>query len=162
MRSIFFLAVVALFASITACDQQPKGIETEHGYEFFHHINKGGAKAQPGDMVSVNLFTFIGDSMVGSTIRDFGGPRTITLYPKDQLPPRVPPLYDAALLMGEGDSATVVQTIDSTLRERVPKKLREEKEIRFNIVLLDVITQDEQKKKQEEAIAMAQGVSMNM
>jgi len=144
MRSFLFIALAALALSITACD---KGVTTEHGFRFIHHVKKGGAKAQPGDAVKVQVYTFIGDSLMSSTQQMNGGPREIALYTADKLPERVPAIYDAALLMGEGDSATIYEKIDTLLQKYVPVNLKAEKEVRYEIVLVDIVTTEDKAKE---------------
>lgn len=156
MRNILLLTFVAGAVFFTAC--QPEGIKTEHGFRFFNHTDKGGVKPQPGETVMVNHNTYVGDSLLASTMKSLGGPREYNLFPKENLPKRVPALYDAVLLMGEGDSATIYETIDTFLRKFIPESLKEAKEVRYEIVLVDVITKAEKEKEQAEAEAKFQSV----
>jgi FKBP-type peptidyl-prolyl cis-trans isomerase len=55
--------------------------------------------------------------------------------------------------MGEGDSATVYETIDTFLQKFVPPALKDAKEVRHELVLVDVITKAEKEKSQAEADA---------
>ncbi|MBL7796655.1 MAG: FKBP-type peptidyl-prolyl cis-trans isomerase [Saprospiraceae bacterium] len=151
MRNFLFIALVAAVALFAACNSE--GIQTEHGYRFVNHSNKGGQKPQPGETVLVQSYVWIGDSLMTSTQKSFGGPREYELFTKDALPKRVPALYDAVLLMGEGDSATVYETIDTFLQKFVPPALKDAKEVRHELVLVDVITKAEKEKSQAEADA---------
>lgn len=156
MRNFLFIALVAATALLVACNS--KGIETEHGFRFINHTNKGGVKPQPGETVLVQSYVWIGDSLMSSSQRNFGGPREYNLFPKENLPERVPALYDAVLLMGEGDSATIFETIDTFLRKFVPPALKDAKEVRHELVLVDVITKAEKDKQKAEAEAQFQSV----
>lgn len=147
MRQFFYFALLGLLV-VTAC--QKGGVKTEHGYRFVNHSNKEGTKAQPGENVKVRAYIYVGDSLMSSTVSPTGDTRELQLFPKDQLPPRVPAIYDAMLLMTEGDSATIYETIDSTISKRIPEKLKNEKEIRYELVLVDIITQQEIAQKQAE------------
>jgi len=151
MRNILFIALAAAVALFTACNSE--GIKTEHGYRFINHSNKGGQKPQPGETVLVQSYVWIGDSLMTSTQKSFGGPREYELFTKDALPKRVPALYDAVLLMGEGDSATVYETIDTFLQKFVPPALKDAKEVRHELVLVEVITKADKEKAQAEADA---------
>jgi FKBP-type peptidyl-prolyl cis-trans isomerase FkpA len=149
---ILFLAVICLSLFQTAC-KQDEGIKTEHGFRYINRTNlKDGAKPQPGDKVLINVTTFVGDSIMGSTWKA-GGPREILLFEKDKLPKRIPPIYDALLLMVKGDSATVFQDLDSTMIGSLPPALRKEKVARFEIQLIDVFTKADIEKKANEAKA---------
>ena len=120
---------------------------------FTNHTDKGGTKPQPGETVLLQTYTYIGDSLMASTQRNYGGPREFALFEKDKLPKRVPAIYDACLLMGEGDSATVVEVIDTFLQKFIPPALKDAKEVRYEVVLVDIITADEKKKAEDAAKA---------
>lgn len=151
MRNFLFIALAAFTALFAAC--QSEGIKTEHGFRFINHTNKGGQKPQPGESVLVQSYVWIGDSLLSSSQKNFGGPREYELFTKDDLPKRVPAIYDAVLLMGEGDSATIFETIDTFLQKFVPPSLKDAKEVRHELVLVDVITKAEKEQAQAEAEA---------
>jgi FKBP-type peptidyl-prolyl cis-trans isomerase FkpA len=166
MRNLLFLALLSLAVIAVACKGQPKTIDTEHGYRFINHTNKEGAKAQGGQTISVNVYTFIGDSLLGSTVRDFGGPRELKLPTLEQIgTQKVPALFEAATLMAEGDSATIFQELDSMSLRAIPEGLKGNKEVRFEIVLVDIksdeeIQAEQQKAAAEAEVAKAQGVEI--
>lgn len=150
MRSILIFGI-ALLVSLTAC--QSDGIKTEHGYRFINHTNKTGIKPQAGDFVLIHHYVWVGDSMMSSTVSNFGGPREYEMFTKDNLPVRVPAIYDALLLMSEGDSATVYEKIDTFLQKFIPPALKDAKEVRHDVVLYDVITRAEKEKERAEVEA---------
>lgn len=156
MRYSLFIVLAAVVMFFASC--KSKGIKTEHGYRFVNHTEKGGVKPQPGEVVLVQTYVYIGDSMMTSSQRRFGGPQEYTLYPKAQLPDRVPAIYDALLLMGEGDSATIYEPIDSFLQQFVPPALKDAKEVRHELVLVDVITAADKEKTKAMADAKFQAV----
>lgn len=151
MRKLFFLALIAIVATQIACKKG--SVTTEHGYKFTNHTDKGGTKPQPGETVLLQTYTYIGDSLMASTQKNYGGPREFALFEKDKLPKRVPAIYDACLLMGEGDSATIIEVIDTFLQKFIPPALKDAKEVRYEIVIVDIITADEKKKAEEAAKA---------
>ena len=68
---ILLLAFIGFALFQTACTE--KGIKTEHGFRFINHTNlKDGVKPQPGDKVLVNVTTFVGDTIMGSTWKTGG------------------------------------------------------------------------------------------
>jgi FKBP-type peptidyl-prolyl cis-trans isomerase FkpA len=93
---------------------------------------------------------FIGDSLMSSTRKNFDSPREFTLPTADKLPKRVPAVYDAVLLAGVGDSVTIYETIDSFLQKFIPPGLKNEKEVRYEIVLEKIVSAEEIEKKREE------------
>jgi hypothetical protein len=116
MRMIF-MALIGLLLFQTACTE--KGIKTEHGFRLIKHTDNKGEKPQYGDKVLVNVTTYVGDSIMGSTWRT-GGPREIDLPPADKIPAKGVPVFDALLLMSKGDSCTVFQTLDTNMMKALP------------------------------------------
>lgn len=149
MRKFFILAFAAVVFTQTACDQA-KGVKTPNGFRFVNHTNKGGQKPQPGESVLVQTYTYIGDSLMASTQKNFGGPREFALFTPDRAPKRIPAIYDALLLMSEGDSGTVYETIDTFLQKFIPPALKDNKEVRYEVVLLDVVSQEDLQKRAAE------------
>lgn len=172
MRTFFMLAVAAIFFVQIACKNQD-GIKTEHGFRFINHTDKGGQKPVPGETVVFHFEAFIGDSLMGSTRKNFASAREFELPAADKLPKRVPAVYDALLLSGVGDSVTIYETIDSFLQKFIPPALKDAKEVRYEIVLEKIVSQEEKQQKLaeeqqkameeqklgEEAIARATGVA---
>ncbi|MCS7037198.1 MAG: FKBP-type peptidyl-prolyl cis-trans isomerase [Saprospiraceae bacterium] len=142
---------IILLIGLAAC--QSDGIKTEHGYRFINHTNKTGIKPQPGDFVLIQHYVWVGDSMMSSTARNFGGAREYEMFTKDNLPVRVPAIYDALLLMSEGDSGTVYEKIDTFVAKFIPPSLKDVKEVRHEIALFDVITREEKEKQRAEVAA---------
>jgi FKBP-type peptidyl-prolyl cis-trans isomerase FkpA len=142
-------AVIAIFLLIQSAAAQTI-VNTEHGYRFLNHTNRPGPKALPGQTIVVHVDTWVGDSLMANT-RLLGSPREYKLFEKDKLPKdRVPPLYDAVLLMTESDSGTVYQAIDSTIRAILPPELKSQKDVRYNISLLKIITAEQLEAKKSE------------
>lgn len=149
MRTFLVVAIAAMFFAQTACKQE--GIKTEHGFRFINHTDKGGQKPKPGETVLFHFEAFIGDSLMGSTRKNFASPREFELPTADKLPKRVPAVYDALLLSGVGDSVTIYETIDSFLQKFIPPALKDAKEVRYEIVLEKIVSQEEIQQKQAEA-----------
>jgi hypothetical protein len=154
MRKILFVAFAAVFAlSQIAC--QNKGVTTENGNRVIVHTKKDGPKADYGQSLMISVSTFVKDSMVQNTTRDFGGPREVQLPTKDQVKSKLPAVFEALLLMAEGDSATVYQPVDSMMAKVIKPKFGDVKEVRYEVVLVDILsTEDIQKRQADEQAKM--------
>ena len=159
MRNYLILAVVATVCFLTACKE--KGVTTEHGHRVILHTKKGGTLVQPGDMVKVQLYTYLGDTLLGSTRSQGGGPSSFPVPTKEQMGqmPKVPAFLDAILMMSEGDSATAYMVLDSTMKRGLPENLKKYDEVRFEIAVVDVVTVAEKEQAKKEAEARMQGVA---
>jgi FKBP-type peptidyl-prolyl cis-trans isomerase len=155
MRNLLMLALVAIVSTQIAC-QQGGGEKTKYGNIFTNHTKKAGPKATFGETVLINVKTWVNDSLVQSTIRDLGGPREINLPDSSAFKGRVPAVFDALLLMAEGDSATVLQPVDSVMAKGIPKEFGKVDNIRYEVVLVDLLSKDEMQKRAEEAVAKAE------
>jgi FKBP-type peptidyl-prolyl cis-trans isomerase len=164
MRIHILLAAIAGLAIFQASCQN-QGVKTEHGYRLVNYTNKGGVKPTYGDQVTVSVATYVGDSLMGSTYKT-GGPRDITIPDQEKFNSapnkKVPPLFEALLLMGKGDSATIYQPLDSAMVKSLPASLQKQKEARYNIMLVDVVTKADLAKKTEAAKADGVAVATNM
>ena len=130
---LFSMALTGLSAQTT--------LTTESGHRLVKHNKTAATPAKSGDVLMINAITTLGDSVMMDTRRDFGGPRELQLPDKAQLQgQKVPAILEAAFLLGKGDSATLYQTIDSLTRSYLPPTLQSAKEIRFDLMVVDVIT----------------------
>lgn len=132
-------------------------VTTEHGFRLVNHTNKTGTKAKAGETALVQVSTFVGDSLMGST-RITGGAREVKIPTKEQMPARVPPLFDALVTMTAGDSVTIYQPIDSMIRNVIPEALKKETEVRYEVQLLKITTQEELDKLKAESVARMDAV----
>jgi FKBP-type peptidyl-prolyl cis-trans isomerase FkpA len=159
MRNLLMLALVAIVSTQIAC-QQGGGEKTKYGNVFTNHTKKAGPKASFGETVLINVKTWVNDSLVQSTVRDLGGPREINLPDSSAFKGRVPAVFDALLLMAEGDSATVLQPVDSVMARGIPKEFGKVDNIRYEIVLVDLLSKDEMEKRAQEAVAKAEAAKV--
>lgn len=160
MRNYLILAVAATVCFLTACNKE-KGVTTEHGHRVVNHTKKDTAFVKPGELVKIHLYTYLGDSLLGSTRDQAGGPRDFPMPTKEQMGtmPQVPAFIDALLMMSEGDSATAYMKLDSTMKKGLPANLQKYDEVRFEIVVAEVVTMAEQAKTKQEAEARLVGVT---
>jgi len=157
MRTFLILALAAVVTTQFAC-QDGGETTTPFGNRIINHTNLTGTKPTYGQTVLINVNTWIKDSLVQSTSRDFGGPREVTIPDSVMLKDRVPAVFDALLSMVKGDSATAIQPVDSITARGIPQSFGEVKEIRFDVVLVDIVTPEMLAKRaaEEQEKAMAE------
>lgn len=127
---------------------------SEHGYRYVHHINKGGKKPVRGEGVLANVDVYVGDFLLSSSKKNPGGVYRYDIPSEKEAPTHFPPLMDASLMMGIGDSLTIFQEVDDNMRQYLPPAEKDKKEIRFEIVLLEIISL-EQKAAAEKVLEAA-------
>lgn len=148
-KSLFVALLGVLFIAQMAC--QKKSVTTPNGNTVTVHTSNSGPKAQMGQTVSVNVNTFVKDSMVQSTRRDFGGPRDLPLPKQEEIRGKMPAVFEAILMMAKGDSATLIQPADSAMLDMLQKRFGPDaKEIRYEIVLVDILTEEAIKAREAE------------
>ncbi len=142
MSKKIVFALFTFLCSLHLAYGQKQPVPTAHGFRFINHTNGKGAKATVGGSAMVEVATWVGDSLMGTT----NGSREYNVPEAASLPPRVPFIYDAVQLMGKGDSATVYETIDSMIRPYIPPALASAKDIRYEIKVVDVISKEDKEK----------------
>ena len=145
---VFFLLATTFWA-------QTPAISTEHGYRFYHHITTGGQKPKRGETIKAYVNIFIGDTLLSSSRKNLGGTYKFDIAPEGAELDHYPPLMDAALLMGIGDSATIFQPVDSNMRQYLPKAVQNEKELRFEIALVKIISTEDKARSDQAAAQRA-------
>lgn len=169
MRNLL-LALVVLSATIfsaTSCGKSEK--KTKHGYTMHHYISNSGPKAKFGDVVKIHYDIYIGDSLVQSTRKAGKGEPIQSQIPLEselsEFKGRFPAPYDAIVMMAEGDSAMVVESMDSMQLKLRPEVFKDQTELKHVIVLVDLMSEEEVKAaeaeaeaKQAEMIAKAQAM----
>lgn len=156
MRNLLILSVLAFFFAGQMACQKGKEVTTAGGNKVINHTNLQGPKATYGQTVLISVNTWVNDSLVQSTSRDAGGPREINLPDSSMMKGRVPAVFEALLMMTKGDSATVIQPLDSLMKKGVPKSFGDVKEIRYEVKLVDVLTTEALQKRQQESAQKAQ------
>ena len=113
---------------------------TEHGYRYIHHLKKSGKKPQRGEAILANVDVYVGNFMLSSSKKNPGGVYRFDIPGLEDEVNHFPPLMDASMMMGLGDSLTIFQNVDDNMRQYLPPEEKEQKEIRFEIVLLDIVS----------------------
>lgn len=142
---LFLTAVVSLMAS---CN---KGFETSESgskYRIISH-EEGAREVKPGEMLLVNLrmTTEGSDSLIMETFKE-NSPRYI---PADEAV-----LKDILVLLAKGDSAELLVNADTLFQKSFgvekPEGMKNEKNVRFIIKIVDVFDQAELKNKSMEQV----------
>ena len=157
MRNLLILSVLTLFTVTQLACQKGKEVTTAGGNRVINHTNLEGPKAAFGNTVLISVNTWVNDSLVQSTARDAGGPREIALPDSTMMKGKVPAVFEALMMMASGDSATVIQPLDSMMKKGIPKNFGEVKEIRYEVKLIEIITPEVLQKRQAEEMQKAEG-----
>lgn len=150
MRNLLFLAIIAFSFAQGACDKGGP-VKTKGGNTVINHTNNAGPKITHGQTVLINVKTWLNDSLIQSTVRDNGGPREFTIPDSSAMKGKVPAVFEALLFLANGDSATVLQPVDSVMARGIPKDFGEVKEIRFEVKVIDILTPEKIKEREAEA-----------
>lgn len=113
---------------------------SEHGYRYIQHTQKGGLKPVRGEAILANVDVFVGNVLLSSSKKNPNGVYRYDLPDSTAEVSHFPPLLDAALMIGLGDSITVFQKVDEGMRPYLPPAEKEATEIRFEISLLEIIS----------------------
>lgn len=153
MRLFLFLLLL-LPGAIAA--QNPTTEAALPQVKITNHTNKTGPKATFGETVSMQVYTYLGDSLFMSTRRDYGGAREIVLPLKEQFEadPQAPAFLKAIMAMAEGDSVTVLEPIADELREQMPEGFKTVPAVRYEAVLVDIVSAEELQVREAEAQKM--------
>jgi FKBP-type peptidyl-prolyl cis-trans isomerase len=151
MLKFKFLLAISLAIGVSILQAQNT---TEHDYRYIHHSKNGGPKPQRGEAILGNVDVYIGNFLLSSSKKNPGGVYRYDIPAATEEVSHYPPLMDAALLMSKGDSLTIFQKVDDNMRQYLPPTEKEQKEIRFEIVLLEIVTL-EQKDAANRAIESA-------
>ncbi len=139
MRNFFLAAVCGLALLQNSACQKSAGTKTEMGNTFTNHTNGTGHKLMAGEMANVNMWLYANDSLLQSTQRDQGGPVDIVVPKKETLTKQLMAYNEALLMMAVGDSATIVQPVDSMMAANLKARLgMDVKTFRFEIKVLSV------------------------
>lgn len=113
------------------------------GYHYTPHKNMGGQKPAIGDFASVDIYIFLDDTLVNSTVI-MGQPLWVKVEDVLSWPDslrqvgKASPILDMLTLMGIGDSITVLVPIDSAMR--LNPELKNAVNLNYDIVLKSIKT----------------------
>ncbi|WP_367389913.1 FKBP-type peptidyl-prolyl cis-trans isomerase [Lewinella sp. LCG006] len=90
--------------------------QTEHGYDYWHHLDFGGVKPAIGDEVYVYFQIRTLDTLLFTSDNGKVGLRTVLQDPALNPIKKPDPVADVLPLMSEGDSVTVVMKVTDEMR----------------------------------------------
>jgi len=157
MRNLLFLALIAFSFAQVACEKGGP-TKTKGGNTVTNHTNNPGPKITYGQTVLVSVDTWLNDSLIQSTQRDNNGPREVAIPDSSAMKSKVPAVFEALFMMANGDSATVLQPVDSMMARGIPKELGEVKNIRYEIKVVDILTPEKIAALQAEEAQKMEGV----
>lgn len=134
-----FTTLSVVFLCIGTWALQAQAV-SEHGYRYVQHTQKGAKKPLPGEAMLAHVDVYVGNTLLSSSKKNATGMYRYDIATASDGPTHYPPLHDAALLMGLGDSLTIYQAVDDNMRNYLPPAEKQAKEIRFEVVLLDIVT----------------------
>lgn len=140
MARIPLISAILTLACATLAHAQGN---TEHGYRYFHHLKNEGKKPQRGEAIIAHVDVYAGKTLLSSSKKTSAGVYRYNIPPATDTLQHYPPLMDATMLMSKGDSLTIFQTVDENMRKYLPPAEKDAKEIRFEIVLLDLVSAEQ-------------------
>lgn len=162
MRNIFLSLFTMAILFAIGCGGNGTEVKTNGDYKLTKFTNNDGPKVTFGDKMMVSLKTFVGDSMVASSPNDGASPQEVLVPPREQLGENIPALFDAVTYLSAGDSALVVEKLDSTKRKFLPPSLANETEVRYYFKIHSVTSAADMEKEQAEAKARMLSIQEKM
>ncbi len=143
MRLLILALAAISVLTFTACGGKKLA---EGGYAYTHHVKKGGAMPQIGDVCELNIVLKNGDKVLRSTYQD-GAPISIPIDSSRAGQP-ISPVVAGLKLMSVGDSLTIFYPID-TLKNK-PAELADAKMLTYEMTLVKIINKADYAKQMEE------------
>jgi peptidylprolyl isomerase len=158
MLRINLLAIFALCAQ-TLASGQTASVTTAHGYRLLQHTQLAYApKTKPGETAILSVEVWAGDSLLNTSRKTPTGTYDFYYQGPDAQLEHYPPIFDALAYLGKGDSVSIFQLVDDHMRQFMPPAVRGETEIRFSLVLRDIVSVEARRKADEAAQAYANKV----
>lgn len=110
----FYSSLLILAFGMSACNGYDG--QTEHGYDYWHHLNSGGEKPAFGDEIYVYFQIRTRDTLLFTSPNSALGMRTVLQDPSLNPIKKPDPVADVLPLMSEGDSVTVVMKVTDEMR----------------------------------------------
>lgn len=112
--SFRYWPLLMLMFGVLACHNYDG--QTEHGYDYWHHLNSGGEKPAFGDEVYVYFQIRTRDTLLFTSANRALGMRTVLQDPSLNPIKKPDPVADVLPLMSAGDSVTVVMKVTEEMR----------------------------------------------
>lgn len=137
-NSLLFILLVGLLYSCGGAGGSvgnESGTKSESGYMYTHHIKNDGKMPMAGDEVTYHEQVYLNDSLLYSTW-DLGSAKTVVLPKKESVAKPPPPNYEMLLIMSEGDSVSVTQSLDSI--PNLPPSLKPTDKFNYKMKLISI------------------------
>lgn len=160
MKKVLLSSVIALCVFIMACKNSgglmSSGDRTSYGYEF-KILSKGTGTntIKTGDVVDYTMYGYLNDTMKGQPYIT-----QVELLPGDSIQRKNLPFVDMMYMLREGDSAQVIQKLDTI--KSLPPQLKPTDVIKYVVKVRKVKDAATAKKEKEEAMAMSTGLTNNL
>lgn len=147
--------MVLIAIGISSCAGGSGGAEKValDGGSIIFHIKTGNPVPNPGDLVSFHAYVRNGDSLIFSSRQQ--GQEQMFQIPKEEQPGRQSnPIEQGLALLGAGDSATVVVSLDSMPQK--PRGFENATELFYDIAVVNVQSEEayEKQRKEDRAVAL--------
>lgn len=158
MKKFLFLSIIALSIAAISCKNgklgsMSSGDKTHFGYSYKMLSAGTGTKTiATGDIVSYTMYGYLNDTLKGEPYKT-----QVELQPNDSIQRKNLPFVDLMYLLKEGDSASVIQKLDTI--KNLPPQLKSTDIIKY-VVKIQKVTDAATAQKDKEA-AMAQGSGNN-
>lgn len=149
------LGMVLIAIGISSCAGGSGGAERValDGGSIIYHIKTGNPVPNPGDLVSFHAYVRNGDSLIFSSRQQ--GQEQMFQIPKEEQPGIPPnPIEQGLALLGAGDSATVVVSLDSMPQK--PRGFENATELFYDIAVVNVQSEEafEKQRMEDRAVAL--------
>jgi FKBP-type peptidyl-prolyl cis-trans isomerase len=162
MKKVLFFSILLIPALLSA--QNTPRVDTQHGYRVALHTNKGGVKPTFEDEIVADIKVYVGDSLMqaSKSFAPDGFKATLPTQDEFENNPSAPAIFDAALMMGIGDSATAYMKLDTFIRNTLPLRLRKFDAVRYEIKLLNVVSGEVKRQETAKIKASFAGIAQNV
>lgn len=148
---LFFSLLLFVSLVLSACNKYDK---TPNGYRFMNYTNIDGEKGKPGQYAYVHLYVYEDDSLTNTSRRQGRAvpiiiPDLGALKESERGPGQANPVADVVGMMSVGDSVSVFVEITPEIIQKAPE-LKDIKELRYDVVLAEIKTQEEYQQELEE------------
>ncbi|MBL7828611.1 MAG: hypothetical protein JNJ57_18400, partial [Saprospiraceae bacterium] len=147
------LVIFCLCTLAASAQKETKPETTSAGTVVYNYTHKKGPRITYGSSVLIHAHTWLNDSLVQSSRRDFGEAREFTLPDSVAMSQRTVAIFDGLRVLTNGDSATILQTVDSMLAKQIPPEFGVVKVIRYEVKVMDVLTPEKKAKREKQAEA---------
>lgn len=154
MKKFTVLGLISISALIMSCKNgnAGSGNKTSFGYEYkILSAGTGTKTIQSGDVVDYTMYGYLNDTLKGQPYVT-----QVELLPGDSLQRKNLPFIDMMYMLKEGDSAQVIQKLDTI--KTLPPQLKNTDIIRYVVKVRKVKDAATAKKEKEEAMAVSNGL----